>query len=196
MDRKWIFRIITSIVAVLAMVTGSVFTPVFGQIYHTDKGYVKFFSSAPLEDIKAENQEVISFLNIENGELAFKVKISHFDFKKELMKEHFNENYLESETYPYATFKGKIKNWDNITFEEGTPQDVMVEGTLEIHGVSKDYTSQGVMTKDKEQFTARSVFNVSVADHEIKIPTIVFKNIAEVVEVTVETTYTPYTKSK
>ena len=105
------------------------------------------------------------------------------------MQEHFNENYLESEKYPHAEFKGKVL--DEIDLKKDGVYAVTVEGDLLIHGVSKTYREKGTITVKNGLVSARSKFNVRVADHKIKIPSLVVKNIAEVVEVTVEAVYQP-----
>src|SRR5512145_2289564 len=78
--------------------------------YMTKKGYIGFFSHTPVEDIKADNNQVASVLDISTGDLGFQVLIKSFRFKKALMETHFNESFLESETYPRSTFTGKITN--------------------------------------------------------------------------------------
>ena len=71
-------------------------------------GKITFFSKAPLENIEAVNNEVTSILDTKKGEFAFVVLIKSFKFQKALMEEHFNENYMESNTFPKANFKGTI----------------------------------------------------------------------------------------
>ena len=61
-----------------------------------------------------------------------------FEFKKKLMQEHFNENYVESDTYPNSTFKGKITNMDDVDLDTNGKYKVNVEGELTIHGVTKE----------------------------------------------------------
>ncbi|MDG1674401.1 MAG: hypothetical protein P8H88_03055, partial [Flavobacteriales bacterium] len=51
--------------------------------------------------------------------------------------EHFNENYVESEKYPKATFQGAFKDWDNA-WNDGEPHDVVATGSLDFHGVKQD----------------------------------------------------------
>lgn len=108
------------------------------------------------------------------------------------MQEHFNENYLESDKYPYAEFKGKINEAPEFS-KDGT-YPVTVTGTLNIHGVEKTYTAKGTVTTQGSTITVASTFNVRVADHGIKIPSLVIQNVAEVVAVTVNAIYTPYSK--
>ncbi|WP_298708469.1 YceI family protein [Chitinophaga sp.] len=153
---------------------------------------LRFFSSAPLEDIEATTNKGVSAINPASRAIYFKVPINTFQFKKKLMQEHFNENYLESDKYPYAEFKGKILGDADLTKDGSYP--VETEGTLLIHGVSKTYRVPGTITVSGGKTTAEAKFDVRVADHQIKIPSLVVKNIAEVVEVTMTAEYQAATK--
>src|SRR5687768_1176744 len=72
------------------------------QVFLTRNGKITFFSKAPVENIEAVNNDVTSMLDTKKGEFAFAVLIKSFKFKKALMEEHFNENYMESNTHPKA----------------------------------------------------------------------------------------------
>lgn len=157
------------------------------DIYSCRNANLSFFSSAPMEDIEAKTDKAVSAINIKTGAVYFKVPVNTFKFRKKLMEEHFNENYLETEKYPYAEFKGKFSNPVDLS-KDGT-YDVTVEGILSIHGVDKAYKEKGTITVQNGKLTTLSKFNVRLEDHKIKIPTLVIKNIAEVVEVTVNATY-------
>lgn len=159
------------------------------NIYQTKEGYVKFFSKALIENITAENHKVSSVLKTDTGEMAFKVKINKFEFAKDLMKEHFNENYLESEKYPNAKFSGKILNIKDLDLSKDGKYDVEVEGKLTIHGKTKTYKAKGTLEKLGESIKANTVFMVVLKDHKIKIPKVVFHNIAEKVEITIKMDY-------
>lgn len=152
-----------------------------------NRSQISFFSSAILEDIKASSNRASSALNIKTNEIVFKIAIRSFEFKKKLMQQHFNENYLESDKYPYSTFVGKIT--DTVDLKRVGKYQVMVTGNLEIHGVKKNYIAQVDIEVKKDHINAQTRFNVRLADHKIKIPRVVIKNIAEEVEVKVASTY-------
>lgn len=165
----------------------------FGQeIYSCRAPKLSFFSSAPLEDISAVSQRGVSAINTKTKAIYFKVPMNTFQFKKALMQEHFNENYIESDKFPFAEYKGKFV--EDVDFTKNGTYPVTVEGTLQLHGVEKSYKGKGTITVQNGKFNVNSKFNVSVADHKIKIPSLVVKNIAEVVEVTVNADYQPVTK--
>ncbi len=162
--------------------------------YITRTGHVSFFSEAPMENIEAHNHQVTSILNTSNGDMVFSMLMKGFEFEKALMQEHFNESYVESEKYPKSTFKGTIENFSSIDLTKDGSYDVSVKGQLEIHGISKEYTINGTLTKEGEKIKGDSKFNIKVSDHDIKIPAGKVNNIADVLEITVETSYEPYGK--
>ncbi|MEM9675141.1 MAG: YceI family protein [Cyclobacteriaceae bacterium] len=157
----------------------------------TQTGYTKFFSSAPLEDIEAHNHKVQSVIDFTKQEVVVSMDMQAFEFDKSLMREHFNENYVESEKYPKAIFKGTFSNGSTIDPSKNGKYDVTVEGTMTIHGVTQPITTKGIIVVDGSNVNAQTKFMVRVADHDIKIPKIVFHNIAEEVEVTVDLKYDP-----
>ena len=158
------------------------------QKYKSTKSKVYFFSTAPVEDIQATNKKSSSMMDLEHGNIVFSVPVKQFVFAKSLMKQHFNENYLESDEYPKIIFIGLIKNTD---LREGENL-VTVEGDLELHGVKKRIEVQGTITVEKKSMVAHAEFPIKLADYNIKIPKAVFYNIAEVIDVTVDFTYEPY----
>jgi len=165
-----------------------------GQIHLTRSAHVKFYSHAPLEDIEAHSYQMSIALNTQTGEVVAKVLIRTFQFEKALMQEHFNENYMESDKYPEATFKGKIQNWSPELLKDGVEQKVNVTGELTIHGVTRNVTLPGTIRYHKEENAIRvfSEFYVVLKEYAISIPKAVVKNIAEKVLVTVDGTLKPY----
>ena len=157
----------------------------------TKNGYIGFYSHTPVEDIKGDNNQVASVLDISTGEVAFQVLIKSFRFEKALMEEHFNENYLESEKFPRSTFKGKITNLAAVDFTKPGKYDVTVEGDLNIHDVTNKVSVKGNIEVVPGGIIANSKFNIVPEDYKIKIPAVVRNNIAKVIEVTVALKYTP-----
>jgi len=157
----------------------------------TKNGYIGFFSSTPVEDIKADNNQVASVIDVSTGEIVFQVLIKSFKFAKALMEEHFNENYLESEKFPRSTFKGKITNLAAIDFSKPGQYEVTVEGDLNIHNVTNKVSVKGSIEVIPGGINANSKFNVVPEDYKIKIPAIVRENIAKIIEVTVAIRYSP-----
>lgn len=156
------------------------------QRYKSVEGSITFFSDATIEDITATNKKGISIFDAGNGEIAFLVTISDFDFDKSLMKEHFNEKYMESDKYPKATFKGSILGYDSNVKGD---QEVTARGALTIHGQTKNINTTGVISFSDSHLTMTASFMVELEDYNIKIPKLLWQNIAERVEVTIKYTY-------
>lgn len=165
-------------------------TDSFGQKYISGLNQVSFFSEAPLENIEAHNYKSKSILDTQTGEIVFSIPIRTFEFEKSLMQEHFNENYLESDKFPKAKFKGKITGFQ----KQKGKQQVVAKGTMEIHGVSQEVSIPGEIDFSEEQILIKAKFPLKVADYKIKIPAMVVSNIAEVVEVSLDFTYVPHEK--
>jgi polyisoprenoid-binding protein YceI len=156
----------------------------------TKSGKITFFSSSPVEDIKAENNQVLSIVDNSNGNMAISILMKSFQFDKALMQEHFNENYVESDKFPKATFKGKIQDFENSKNTE----KVTILGAITIHGVSKEITIEANSKNTKDIIALTGVFFIKLADFDIAIPAVVAKNIAKEIKVSFEFNHKPYKK--
>jgi len=160
-----------------------------GQVYYTKNGRIVFFSKTILENISAENNQVISIINIQTGEVRFSLLNRAFHFPKAKMEDDFNESYMESDRWPRSTFNGNIENSGNINFEDDGNHSVTVTGELTIHGVTRKIVIPGNIIIKDGKISASAAFKVLIKDFNIKIPSIVSNKIAEGVEVTVECLY-------
>ena len=154
-------------------------------------GRASFFSSAPLEDIEAHSNQAVSIFDVQSGEIAASVLMRSFNFRKALMEEHFNENYIESDRYPKATFKGKVSNLSDLDVSKPGKYTLNVTGDITLHGVTRPVQVKAEVTVDKGVLQAKAVFPLKVQDFKIKVPRLVVNNIAEVVDVTVSFSYQP-----
>lgn len=159
---------------------------VSAQKFITKSGFIKFYSETPMETIEADNKTVNSAYDHKSGMIVFKVLIKSFHFEKALMQEHFNENYMESDEFPSATFKGSVINNSEIDLAKQGEVEVELKGMLSIHGVKKEIETKGIMNIKEASIHATAKFDIKPADYDIKIPGAVVKNIAETIEVTVD----------
>lgn len=159
------------------------------QKIYTKNGSISFFSKTNMEDIKADNNQVMSVLNTQTGELQFSVLVKSFHFEKALMEEHFNENYMESSKYPKSTFKGTVADISKVNFTTDGTYPVSVSGDLTMHGVTKKVTTNGKIIIKGGKATGNAVFSVALADYKIEVPKLVENNIAKNIEITVNCLY-------
>jgi len=161
------------------------------QKYMTKNGFIGFYSHTPMEDIKADNNQVAGVLDAGTGEMVFQVLIKSFHFERALMQEHFNENYMESEKYPKATFKGKITDLSAVNFSKNGTYAVTVDGDLTIHNVTNKISIKGTIEVITGGINASSKFNIVPEDYKIEIPSVVREKISKNLEVTISMKYTP-----
>lgn len=146
--------------------------------YITDKGFISFFSKAPITDVDARNQNVRVELNASNGELTFEMNMADFKFKSEKMGRDAEKKYLETKKYTKAGFIGKIEG--KIDYEKPGKYNATAKGRLKIHGVEKNVTEKGTVTVgDNGQVKLESQFNVVLKDYNIETPEILGKKMTE-----------------
>lgn len=164
------------------------------DVYMSKTGKLSFFSEAPLENIDAASEKTTSILNIKTNKFAAKVAMKSFVFQKPLMQEHFNENYMESEKFPFGKLDCIIT--DTIDYTKDGTYNVTAKGTLDIHGVPQEREIKGTLTIKEGKISIKSEFQVKVADHKIEIPQLVIQNIAEVIDVKYSADFELYVKGK
>jgi hypothetical protein len=179
---------------IIALIVFVTINQSIAQIYKAkDNGTeITFYSKSPLEDIEAINKGAIVVLNSATNDIQMRITIQNFKFKNGLMEEHFNENYLESQKFPSSIFKGKIN--EKVDYTKDGETKVTVTGKMEIHGVTKDVTYDGTLTKKGNDLSLATKFKIKVADYNIKVPSLYVKNIAEVVDVNVISILEPFVK--
>lgn len=154
----------------------------------TRSGTIIFSSDTPLEKIEATNNKGTCAIDLKTGRVQFAVLIKGFAFRKALMEEHFNENYMESSKHPKATFSGQFVDFDRYKIEGGHEAQMELSGEFTIHGVSQTRTVQVSFKPSEQGVVATCMFNVKPEDHDIKIPGVVRDNIAQEIQVTISTT--------
>lgn len=154
--------------------------------YLTKNGTLHFEASVPsFEEVDATNGNVSGVLDAATGEFAALALMKGFRFKVALMEEHFNENYVESDTYPKAIFKGTIENFD-LSALSSEARPYAAKGELTLHGKTKALSLPLMLSKDGDGILATSTFTLNPEDFDIKIPQVVRKKIAESVNVVAE----------
>lgn len=148
----------------------------FAQVLSFHHGTVEFYTESVISDIEAVTKKVNIKLDIQTGSFEATVDIKSFEFESELMQEHFNENYMESDKFPQASFKGKISQ--DISKIPGE-MEVDAQGKMTIHGVSNEIQVR-VNISEKEGFTVvKCKIPVVFKDYNVKDPSILSKSVAK-----------------
>ena len=174
-----------NLIVAVALLMSATFT--FGQDkFFTKTGQINFFSKASMEDIEAKNKTVVAVVDSKTGAIQFAVQMKGFEFEKQLMQQHFNENYVESDKFPKAEFKGSIANNGDINYSKEGTYTAKVKGKLTLHGITRDVETTGTVKVDGENLKLESNFNLLLSDYEIKIPSVVKEKISNSIQVTVD----------
>ena len=161
-----------------------------GQIVEVANGTVRFHSDAPQELIRARSMQLRGALDLSKNAFAFRVRILSFDgFNSPLQQEHFHENYMESGKFPEAQFSGKII--EDVDLSKDGEYEVRAKGKLLIHGLSQERTIRAHVSCKRGNITITSEFVVTLADHDVKIPRVVYDKLAPEIKVSVNARLQP-----
>jgi len=162
--------------------------------YFTKNGKVFFNATSPLEKIEATNEKAVSIIDASTGAMEFSELMKAFSFDKALMQEHFNENYVESDKFPKAVFKGNVTNMSSVDLKKDGTYPVKVKGMLTLHGETKEVQADGTLTvKDGGINSGKSEFKIIPQDYKIEIPSVVKDKIAKEILINVDVNYAPKT---
>lgn len=157
---------------------------VAAQKYYTKTGTIDFKASvAAFEHVEAKSNSTTVVLNVNTGDIAALLFIKSFHFKVALMEEHFNENYMDSDKHPKATFKGKLANFSMADISN-TAKEYSLTGTLTVRGQAKEIATTAKVSKNGEKITIEAYFSVKPQDFGIEIPSIVREKIAKEINIT------------
>ena len=147
----------------------------------TTKGTTSFEASIPMfEEVKAINTKTSCALLTKSGNINCWMNIIDFNFPRALMQQHFNENYMESNRFPRALFKGSIEKFD-LEKCSNTPQNYIVSGKLTIKGITKKISIPASIKKTSEGLSFQANFTVNTDDYNIEIPILVRSKISKTV---------------
>lgn len=157
----------------------------------TKNAVINFDATSPNspEKIEAVSKTAISKMLVKTGEVAFAIQMMSFEFEKSLMKDHFNENYVETTKFPRATFKGAIQDYSKVNLSKNGKYPVKVKGSMTLHGVTKDVIADGVINVNGDKVSATSTFKLNLLEFNIKIPDLVKDKVAKEATIIVNATY-------
>lgn len=159
--------------------------------YHVDKkadNLVKFISDAPVEDFEGVTENIDGYLVYKDdswtsgSELYFEVDLRTLDTGIGLRNRHMREDYLHTETYPYAKFRGRIAK----ATPSGKNVAVQVSGEMHIHGKKKKMNASGTLTPSGNTLRIETKFEVNLEDHDIEVPKFMFLKISEIMQLVLD----------
>ncbi len=155
-------------------------------VFVTSSGEVLFKSEAPQELIRASSKELKGAIDESTNSFSFKIRVASFDgFNSAMQRTHFNENYLQSERYPEASFKGKII--EEINWQQPGKYQVRAKGQLMIHGVEQERIIKADLSiLPDRSLRIECLFTVLLTEHQIPIPRIVKEKLADEIKVSIK----------
>jgi hypothetical protein len=159
--------------------------------FFTKNGRISFVSKGNVETIAAKHKGITCVLDSRSGAMQFAVLMKGFEFPKALMQEHFNENYVESDKYPKADFKGQVVNNGDVKYGQDGVYNTKAKGTLTLHGVTKEIEVPGKVTIKGGKPQLSADFTILLSDYNIKIPSLVKENISNTVSIIVDCALEP-----
>lgn len=152
------------------------------KIFSVKSGKISFQSEAPFETIRASSNDIKGLLEVDKKLFVFKVRMESFDgFNSSLQKEHFNENYIESDKYPEAVFNGKII--EDVDLSKDGTYTVRAKGNFTLHGVLQERIIKSDVTVKNSKININSSFTVLLEDHNIPIPKVVKDKLSSEINV-------------
>ena len=165
-----------------------------GTEYHVDTDAprsVTFTSTAQIEVVTGSTDAIDGFAWIvgpvapgtpgQGSRLRFEVDLASIRTGIALRDRHMRDNYLETDAHPWAVLDAAITGID----AEGDALAVEADGTFEVHGVERPTAVRCGATPVGESFDVACAFDVALADHDIRIPRVMFLKLAETVRVEV-----------
>ncbi len=158
----------------------------FAQVYKTESGAVEFLSKAPLNEFTGKSGKLNGLVDLEKQTFDFFIDLNTISTGIGLRDRHMRENYLETKKYPFAEFVGKIK--EEISVQKGASKNATAIGKFKIHGVERSIEVPGKITfLSEDEIRLEAKFIVKLSDYKIDVPKVVFYELAEEQEVTINT---------
>lgn len=136
------------------------------------------------KEYAAQSKEATAVLQVDNSSVALLVPMKTFRFNNALLEEHFNENYLHTNKYPNGTYKGKLVGFTADMLTKDGTYDMVSEGQVTLHGVTKNFKSAVKMTVKGKTVTFLCNFKVRAEDYNIDIPGLVKPKLASETPIT------------
>lgn len=167
---------------IIAIVCFVFSTVMFSQKMITRSGEIKFDAtiSGALDQVVGTSNTVSSILDKSNGDFVVQALVKSFKFKSPLMEEHFNENYMESDKLPKASFKGKVLNF------EGKTSTYDVEGDLTLHGITNKVKTKMTISSLDSRVSVSGNFVVKLIDYKLEVPSMAKKTLSETAKISIK----------
>lgn len=155
------------------------------NVEKSPRNLVKFISDAPMEDFEGTTSSIDGYIKWDGDDLTsksdlyFEVDLRTLDTGIGLRNRHMRDNYLHTDRYPYASYRGRVIKADK---KDNNSYSVTTDGKMTIHGVTKPMKLDGTMTYERNGFRIKSNFSIKLTDYKVEVPRLMFMKISEKIE--------------
>ncbi len=162
------------------------FSIINAQTYKTRDAVISFNPNKDQshKDYAAASKEATAVLKVDNAEVALLVPMKTFHFNNALLEEHFNDNYLQTDKIPNATYKGKLNGFTKELLAKDGTYNLSSDGQLTMHGVTKTFKNPVKLVVSGKTATFYCDFGIKAEDYKIDIPGIVKPKLADLTPIT------------
>ena len=192
--RGSVMRPLAALVVLLALVT-----PAQAATFAVKRGgetRVVFVSKAPTETFEGRTDRMDGTLVLDPAALGdsltvrLEVEMAGLSTGSRLRDHHMHERHLETAKYPTAVFEGAtVLSPTGASLVPGRTTALRLAGTFTLHGVRRRLVcdAQATLTRDAagERIAFVVTFPVTLADHAISRPEMLFLKLAETQQVRV-----------
>ena len=159
------------------------------QTYFTRIAQITVKSTNKIHDVHADNNQVLSQLNTQTGELNFTALIKSFEFKVGAINRMVNSEKLNVTQYPKITFEGKIVDLSKVDFNKAGTYEVMVKGMLYIWDEKRVTSAKGqIIVNGDGTIGGSSVFDIKIEEKNVdKVNKIMREKLPSVVSLDTNT---------
>lgn len=133
------------------------------QTYSIKNGQAKFTTSAETFGVDSQfegtGNGLNGSINLSDSTFSFTFDLIKLQTGIRLRDNHMHEDYLETDTYPKATFAGKLKS-------TGKFNEFLATGDFSMHGNKKKITATGTLLSNR----LKASWKINLNDFKIEIP--------------------------
>jgi polyisoprenoid-binding protein YceI len=147
---------------------------VYGQSFLTRKGHIEFDSRVPLYTFTGRSDDLNGRVNLADSTVDFFLDLT--TLKTGIGKRDKDMRItLDTKKYPFAEYFGRLTTLFDPASE--AEQNVHVEGSFTIHGVSRILNLDGTMQLNGDGLRITVRWELNLLDYEIVPPRILFVKV-------------------
>lgn len=158
------------------------------QAWFSDSGHVEFLSNVPLHSFVGVSDVLTGRVDLAENTVDFYVDLNTLDTGNGKRDKDMRKT-LETDDYPFAEFFGSLTGEVNPGSPD--PQEVDVEGTFTIHGITKPIRVPGIITFTEGRMRIEASWTLLLEDYDITPPRLLFLKVDDEQAITIDILLTP-----